>query len=33
MENFIFNLSEAEELETVESSWYILFGSNWTIIC
>ena len=33
MENFEFNLTEAEELEAVESLWYVAVGSHWVFVC
>ncbi len=33
METFEFELDEVEELEPVESLWFILLGSGWFAIC
>ena len=33
MENFLFNLKEVEELDTIESIWYGIFGPSWFVIC
>lgn len=33
MEKFEFNLNEMEELDVVESSWYVLFGSGFLLVC
>lgn len=33
MEKFEFMLTEVEELEEVESIWYVLFGSGFVLVC
>ncbi len=33
MEKFELELEEVEELESVESLWYVVVGSGWALIC
>ncbi len=31
MENYQFDLENVEELEDINSAWYVLFGSTWVL--
>lgn len=33
MDNFMFELDEMEELEEIESAWFVLFGSGFVLVC
>lgn len=33
MSDFLLNLEEAEELEAIESAWYVFAGTSWVFVC
>lgn len=33
MQDFEMDLTDVEELDSLESAWYFVFGSSWVIVC